>query len=99
MSWGTGSAEPAGIDSSAQDAVQEVVDRLWDDYGDYLARGTLRRCAMRCAEALARRKVQPAALAERAGRLARLRIEARLRDGFWSPVEAFMSSTSAGSVA
>lgn len=85
------------MDVRAGAALEEVVDRLVDDYGGYLALGTVRRCAARCAEALASRRVEPAVLPARASRLARLRIEARLRDGFWSPVEAFLTSTSLGS--
>ncbi len=69
---------------SVRAELQDVVDRLIEDYRDQIPAGSIIRCVARCTETATRSGVPRPALATVVERLARARLDARSRTG--SPV-------------
>lgn len=74
--------------------LHDVVDRLLGEYGEFLSAGSIVRCVARTAECCARSPEDRSRMPARVEQLSRLRIEARLRDGWWPPMSTL--ATAAG---
>lgn len=76
--------------------LQDVVDQLVVEYGDYLAAGSIARCVVRSAESADSIGLAGPRVAAYVDQMSRWRIEARLRDGFWPPLSASSPSPHIG---
>lgn len=68
--------------------LHDVVDRLLAEYGELLSAGSIVRCVARTAESCTRAPGDQHRMPARVEHLSRLRIEARLRDGWWPPLSS-----------
>lgn len=68
--------------------LQDMVDRLVSEYGEFLGPGTIARCVARSAESADGIGVDEPQVVAYVDEVSRWRIETRLRDGFWPPLSS-----------